>query len=60
MTSYEVTPEEMEAYRMKKANDFNDPMAKFTGGDDEELLEYNSGDDEKAAKKKSKKSKKKH
>ena len=56
MTSYEVTPEEMEAYRMKKTNDFNDPMAKFMGGDDEELLEYN--DEDQATAKKPKKSKK--
>ena len=52
--SSEVTPEEMEAYRMRKGNDFNDPMAKFKdkgGGDEgddgeEELLEYDPEADE--------------
>jgi len=37
MTSFEVTPEEMEAYRMRKTDDLNDPMAKLNS---EELLEY--------------------
>jgi len=65
--SSEVTPEEMEAYRMGKTNDFNDPMAKFKakgkkakgsdGGEDddddeeEELLDYDP-EAEKAARKK--------
>lgn len=40
MTSFEVTPEEMEAYRMRKTDTMNDPMAKFNNDDNEELLEY--------------------
>ena len=43
----EVTPEEMEAYRMRKQNEFNDPMANFGVGEDE-LLEYNEEDDQRA------------
>jgi len=59
--STDVTPEDMEAYRMAKANDFNDPMAKFKkakrdkgeeGSDEEEkLLDYDE-EVEKAKRKK--------
>ena len=47
----QVTPEEMEAYRMKKANTFNDPMANM--GD--ELLDYDAEDDDRVKKSKKKK-----
>ena len=58
-TSVEVTPEEMEAYRMRKGNDFNDPMAKFqsdAGAKGES--EAGNGERKKSRKKKSKKHKK--
>ena len=43
----------MEAYRMKKANTFNDPMANVLAGD--ELLDYNAEDDSRVNKSKKKK-----
>ena len=61
-TSVEVTPEEMEAYRMRKGNDFNDPMSKFQsevsakGAKSSE--EAGNGERKKSRKKKSKKHKK--
>jgi hypothetical protein len=68
-TSVEVTPEEMEAYRMRKANDFNDPMAKFAkaeaasaaAADGGEVTEkgHGSKDKKKKAKGSSKKKRKK-
>jgi pre-mRNA-processing factor SLU7 len=45
----EPTPEEQEAYRMLKPNDFHDPMAAFK--DSEEVLEYDPLSDAAAKKK---------
>ena len=52
-TSSDVTVEEMEAYRLTKRNDFNDPMANFGkgGGMSDALLDYDGereddGDDD--------------